>query len=100
MYTQISLKRIIDALPIYAKRELEENGPDKVMVNIEDIFKCLDEYEFNEFVKEHQDDICYLSNHVDTDVILASLSATEKLDTIDDDDIVSYLEERGYTVED
>lgn len=83
METYVTLKRIIDTLPLYARKEMEENGPEHTNVSLEGIVKSLSEYEKNTFFENVEK---YLPNSKIT------------LDDFDDDDIIYYLKNRGYRV--
>jgi hypothetical protein len=83
METYVTLKRIIDTLPLYARKEMEENGPEHTNVSLEEIVKSLSEYEKNTFFENVEEE---LPNSKIT------------LDDFDDDDIIYYLENRGYRV--
>ena len=83
METYVTLKRIIDTLPLYARKEMEENGPEHTNVSLEEIVKSLSEYEKNTFFENVEEE---LPNSKIT------------LDDFDDDDIIYHLENRGYRV--
>jgi hypothetical protein len=83
METYVTLKRIIDTLPLYARKEMEENGPERTNVSLEEIVKSLSEYEKNTFFENVEEE---LPNSKIT------------LDDFDDDDIIYHLENRGYRV--
>lgn len=84
METYVTLKRIIDTLPLYTRKEMEENGPEHTNVSLEEIVKSLSEYEKNTFFENLEEE---LPN-----------SKIITLDDFDDDDIIYYLENRGYRV--
>jgi hypothetical protein len=83
METYVTLKRIIDTLPLYARKEMEENGPEHTNVSLEEVVKSLSEYEKNTFFENVEEE---LPNSKIT------------LDDFDDDDIIYHLENRGYRV--
>lgn len=83
METYVTLKRIIDTLPLYAKKEMEENGPEHTNVSLEEIVKSLNEYEKKTFFE-----------NVEKELPNSNIT----LDDFDDDDIIYYLENRGYRV--
>lgn len=83
METYVTLKRIIDTLPLYARKEMEENGPEHTNVSLEEIVKSLSEYEKNTFFE-----------NVEKELPNSKIT----LDDFDDDDIIYYLENRGYRV--
>ena len=87
METYVTLKRIIDTLPLYARKEMEENGPEHTNVSLEEIVKSLSEYEKNTFFKN-------VEKELPIDVQFSRIT----LDDFDDDDIIYYLENRGYRV--
>ena len=83
METLISLKRIIDTLPPYAKKQLETDGPEKVFVALDDVIKSLSDYEKDTFLGNFEKTLP---------------QAVVTLDDFDDDVIISYLEDRDYKV--
>ena len=87
METYVTLKRIIDTLPLYARKEMEENGPEHTNVSLEEIVKSLSEYEKNTFFEN-------VEKELPIDVQFSRIT----LDDFDDDDIIYYLENRGYRV--
>lgn len=87
METYVTLKRIIDTLPLYARKEMEENGPERTNVSLEEIAKSLSEYEKNTFFKN-------VEKELPIDVQFSRIT----LDDFDDDDIIYHLENRGYRV--
>lgn len=87
METYVTLKRIIDTLPLYARKEMEENGPEHTNVSLEEIVKSLSEYEKNTFFKN-------VEKELPIDVQFSRIT----LDDFDDDDIIYHLENRGYRV--
>lgn len=54
MNTLISLKKIIDTLPLYEKQKLEQDGAEHVNVCLEDILLSMDEYERAMFFEENE----------------------------------------------
>lgn len=87
METYVTLKRIIDTLPLYARKEMEENGPERTNVSLEEIVKSLSEYEKNTFFEN-------VEKELPIDVQFSRIT----LDDFDDDDIIYHLENRGYRV--
>jgi hypothetical protein len=87
METYVTLKRIIDTLPLYARKEMEENGPERTNVSLEEIVKSLSEYEKNTFFKN-------VEKELPIDIQFSRIT----LDDFDDDDIIYHLENRGYRV--
>lgn len=83
METLISLKRIIDTLPPYVKKQLETDGPEKVFVSLDDVIKSLSDYEKNTFLGNFEKTLP---------------QALVTLDEFDDDVIISYLEDKDYKV--
>lgn len=61
MYNQISLKQLVDTLPLYDKKELSDkidlNALESIQINFEDIYDSLSEFEKIEFIKNRFDDI-------------------------------------------
>lgn len=87
MYTLVNLKQIIDTLPLYAKKEFEDFGADKINVTLDDIFGILSEYDKQMFIKNNSKELIrYLDNQ-------------DMLDMISSDEIVDYLESLGYSVQ-
>lgn len=83
METYVTLKRIIDTLPQYARKEMEENGPEHTNVSLEEVVKSLSEYEKCTFFK-----------NVEKELPNSKIT----LEDFDYDDIIYYLENRGYRV--
>ena len=83
METYVTLKRIIDTLPLYARKEMEENGPEHTNVSLEEVVKSLSEYEKNTFFE-----------NVEKELPNSKITLYD----FDDDDIIYYLKGRGYRV--
>ena len=81
LYTFVNLQKIIDTLPCYEKTRLETEGAANVQVCLEDIFELLTPYEKEEFLNKYNEQYAYPS-----------------LDDFDDDEIVDYLQQRGYEI--
>jgi len=84
LYTYVNLQKIIDTLPCYEKTRLETEGAANVQVCLEDIIELLAPYEKEEFLNKY--------NEQSADKI--------SLDDFDDDEIVDYLQQRGYEITD
>lgn len=80
LYTFVNLQKIIDTLPCYEKTRLDTDGAAHVQVCLEDIIELLTPYEKEEFLEQ------YVHKH-------------PSLDDFDNDEIVDYLRQRGYDVE-
>jgi hypothetical protein len=102
MYTFVSLQRIIDTLPVYEKNKLKIEGVENVNVCLEDIWNVLLDYEKKDFIENNSeaiareccDQVCF------TNYVLDESSDWDKLSSIDDDTIVSYLQDQGYNITD
>ena len=84
LYTFVNLQKIIDTLPCYEKTRLDTEGAANVQVCLEDIIELLAPHEKEEFLDK------YNEQYVDKQT---------SLDDFDDDEIVDYLQQRGYEVE-
>lgn len=86
LYTFVNLQKIIDTLPCYEKTRLDTEGAANVQVCLEDIIELLAPSEKEEFLNKYNDtqNNTYLY---------------PSLDDFDDDEIVDYLQQRGYEVE-
>lgn len=108
MYTFINLQRIIDTLPLYEKKKLKIEGAEYVNVCLEDIYNSMSDFEKQEFLENNGEQLARDCGH------LISLTNTycgmqedfnnesdwDKLSSIDDDTIVSYLQDQGYNITD
>lgn len=83
METYVTLKRIIDTLPLYERENVKMNGGEDTSVSLEEIVKSLSDYEKTTFFEN-----------------IKKLSPLPKptLYDFDDDDIVYYLTNMGYKV--
>jgi len=108
MNTQITIKQIIDSLPLYAQRDLKTLGMSKVYVNLEDLFDNLPDWQKQEFIENIQDtaklyldydepvvkgdEYDSIQNFVDQN------RETDILDCIDNDRLIEYIEGQGFHV--
>lgn len=83
METYVTLKRIIDTLPLYARNEMEEKGFEHTNVSLEEVVKSLSDYEKKVFLENIEKELP---------------SSKITLVDFDDDDIVEYLRDMGYRV--
>lgn len=90
LYTFVNLQKIIDTLPCYEKTRLDTEGAANVQVCLEDIFELLTPYEQEEFLNKYNEQYV----HTKSNTYMYS-----SLDDFDDDEIVDYLQQRGYEVE-
>lgn len=100
MFTFINLQKIIDTLPPYEKAKLKVEGAESVNVCLEDIYNSLFEFEQREFVDNNARELASKSyDLIHRDDVDDSINE-DCLDSLDNDTIVCYLEEQGYTVKD
>lgn len=104
MYTQISLKQILNTLSKCDQKQVAEGNFDNIYVTLEDIIGTLREDEKTDFVKENAKKLydiidCY-TNIVDNDfdIKLRQKDISEVLCEYNDNDIADYLESCGYVV--
>jgi len=90
LYTFVNLQKIIDTLPCYEKTQLDTEGAANVQVCLEDIFELLTPYEQEEFLNKYNEQYVHTPNNT---------YMYSSLDDFDDDEIVDYLQQRGYEVE-
>lgn len=83
METYVTLKRIIDTLPLYERNEMEEKGFEHTNVSLEEVVKSLSDYEKNVFLE-----------NIEKELPRSKVT----LDDFDDDDIVEHLRDMGYRV--
>lgn len=83
METYVTLKRIIDTLPLYARNEMEEKGFEHTNVSLEEVVKSLSDYEKKVFLE-----------NIEKELPRSKVT----LDDFDDDDIVEHLRDMGYRV--
>lgn len=104
MYTFINLQKIINTLPPYEKAKLKVEGAEHVNVCLEDIFGALLDCEKREFIENNADRIAAECSDVmafrNVYYIENDESDWDKLSSIDDDTIVSYLQDQGYNITD
>lgn len=104
MYTFINLQKIIDTLPLYEKAKLKVEGAEHVNVCLEDIFGALLDCEKMEFIENNAETIarecCDVMTFRNVFAVEGYESDWEKLSSIDDDTIVSYLQDQGYKITD
>lgn len=102
MYTFINLQKIIDTLPLYEKTKLKVEGAELVNVCLEDIFGELLDCEKKEFIENNANRIATECSDViafrNVYYIENDESDWDKLSSIDDDTIVSYLQDQGYNI--
>lgn len=89
LYTFVNLQKIIDTLPCYEKTRLETEGTANVQVCLEDIIELLTPYEKEEFLNKYNEQDAHTKN---------SAYPYPSLDDFDDDEIVDYLQQRGYEI--
>lgn len=104
MYTFINLQRIIDTLPLYEKKKLKIEGAEYVNVCLEDIYNSLANYEKKDFIENNAETIarecCDVMTFRNVFAVEGYESDWDKLSSIDDDTIVSYLQDQGYNITD
>lgn len=83
METYVTLKRIIDTLPLYARNEMEEKGFEHTNVSLEEVVKSLSDYEKNVFLE-----------NIEKELPRSKVTLYD----FDEDDIVEYLRDMGYRV--
>lgn len=83
METYVTLKRIIDTLPLYARNEMEEKGFEHTNVSLEEVVKSLSDYEKKVFLE-----------NIEKELPRSKVT----LDDFDVDDIVEHLRDMGYRV--
>lgn len=83
METYVTLKRIIDTLPLYERNEMEEKGFEHTNVSLEEVVKSLSDYEKKVFLE-----------NIEKELPRSKIT----LDDFDDDDIVEHLRDMGYRV--
>lgn len=83
METYVTLKRIIDTLPLYARNEMEEKGFEHTNVSLEEVVKSLSDYEKKVFLE-----------NIEKELPRSKVT----LDDFDVDDIVEHLRDMDYRV--
>lgn len=83
METYVTLKRIIDTLPLYARNEMEEKGFEHTNVSLEEVVKSLSDYEKNVFLE-----------NIEKELPRSKVTLYD----FDVDDIVEHLRDMGYRV--
>ena len=89
LYTFVNLQKIIDTLPCYEKTRLETEGAANAQVCLEDIIELLTPYEKEEFLNKYNEQYVHTQNNA---------YLYPSLDDFDDDEIVDYLQQRGYEI--
>lgn len=104
MYTFINLQKIIDTLPPYEKAKLKVEGAEHVNVCLEDIYNSMFDFEKKDFIENNAETIarecCDVMAFRNMIVVENDESDWDKLSSIDDDTIVSYLQDQGYEITD
>lgn len=108
MYTFINLQKIINTLPPYEKAKLKVEGAEHVNVCLEDIYNSMSDFEKQEFLENNGEQLardcgCLISRtntYCSMQEDFNDESDWDKLSSIDDDTIVSYLQDQGYKITD